>query len=450
MRHIAIVVPVLLFAMLLTAGSTPAASFLAGGATAPTGSVIFVHPDGAGVAHWTAARLFHAGPDGLLEWDRIPHMAVYRGHMKDALAATSHGGATTHAFGVKVCADSFGMDHDKPLRALSGHAGSIMSEALARGLAAGIVNSGNLDEPGTACFLTHVPNRKQGAEIVRQIVESGAHVILGGGEKWMLPAGTNGLYGVGARADGLDLFARARARGYTVVRTRDELLALPSDTTRVLGVFAYEHTFNDQSEEKQRAAGLPHYAPAAPTVAEMASAALAVLARAGKPFLLVVEEEGTDNFANYNNAAGELEALRRGDAALGVARAFVAAHPATLLLTAADSDASGMQVISPCPHAGAFCPPDKALPPTTLNGAPLDGRDGTGTPPFLSAPDERGARWPFGVAWTGLEDGTGGILLRAEGLNADRVRGCADNTDVYRLMYLTLFGRAPGVPASDK
>ncbi len=41
---------------------------------------------------------------------QLPHMAVYTGHMKDRLTSTSHGGATTHAYGVKVLADSYGMD----------------------------------------------------------------------------------------------------------------------------------------------------------------------------------------------------------------------------------------------------------------------------------------------------------------------------------------------------
>jgi hypothetical protein len=71
-----------------------------------TGSVIFLHPDGAGVAHWSAARLAMVGPDGMTNWDRLPFMAVYRGHMKTSAAATSHGGATSHAFGVKVHEDS--------------------------------------------------------------------------------------------------------------------------------------------------------------------------------------------------------------------------------------------------------------------------------------------------------------------------------------------------------
>ena len=33
------------------------------------GNVIFFHPDGAGVNHWTALRMSEVGPDGRLNWD---------------------------------------------------------------------------------------------------------------------------------------------------------------------------------------------------------------------------------------------------------------------------------------------------------------------------------------------------------------------------------------------
>jgi alkaline phosphatase len=109
------------------------------------GSVIFIHPDGAGISHWQAARFFWAGPDADLNWDRIPAVAVYRGHMADALSATSNGGATTHAYGVKVGSNAFGTDGKNQGRpvAASGQRASIMQEAIAAGLRTGLVNSGS-------------------------------------------------------------------------------------------------------------------------------------------------------------------------------------------------------------------------------------------------------------------------------------------------------------------
>jgi alkaline phosphatase len=171
----------------------------------------------------------------------------------------------------------------------------------------------------------------------------------------------------------------------------------------------------------------------------MTQAALAILGRHDQRFLLVVEEEATDNFANANNAPGTLEALRRADAALAVASKHVQSNPRTLLITAADSDAGGLEI-----HGIPSALADRPLPDKTFYGAPLDGRDGLGSKPFIAAPDQFGQRLPFGIAWAGFRDSQGGILARAEGVNAEALRsGNCDNTDIYRLIYLTLFGRMP-------
>ena len=102
----------------------------------PTGNVIFFHPDGTGINHWAAHRMYFQGLDGISNWDRLPNMAVYRGHMSNLINGTSHAGATTHAFGYKVDAfGSFGRDgdgnigRDRHIRSLSGFSGSVMREA---------------------------------------------------------------------------------------------------------------------------------------------------------------------------------------------------------------------------------------------------------------------------------------------------------------------------------
>lgn len=429
---------VVLFFLLL--GGVPDSITAQAGQDGPAlGSAIFVHPDGAGVSAWTATRAFKVGPDGMLNWDRLEQLGVYRGHMKNSMGATSHGGATSHAFGVKVVWDSYGMDGSEPLTSLSGKPFSILTEAREAGLATALVNSGHIAEPGTGVFAASAPNRQLTDTISLQVIESGTDIIFSGGEELLLPRGVMGRHGFeGAREDGLNLIERARELGYEVIYTREDLLNLPSDTPRVLGVFAPYHTFLDETEEYLKEQELPLYEAGAPTVAEMTEVALRLLEARGERFLLVVEEEGSDNFANSNNAMGTLTALSRADDALGVALEFVARNPETLLITAADSDAGGMQVL-PIRDAS----PDVAfrvLPPHTRNGAPLDGMEGTGSRPFMSMPDRAGERWPFGIAWASLDDDLGGILARAHGLNAGLLPTSVDNTDIYRMMYATLFG----------
>ncbi len=429
--------------LLAAALSLAAVSAEAAGAKTGQGSVIFMHIDGAGMAHWQAARYLQAGPDGEINWDRLPHLAVYRGHIEDTLTPSSNAAATVHAYGVKVPHAAFGTDSSgKPPLAPSGQRLSLMQEARARGIAVGVVNSGSAIEPGTACHLTSVHAREDEAEIVSQQLASGADVILAGGEEWYLPDGVSGRHGKGRRQDGRNLLEEAIASGYRVVFTREELAALPDDAGRVLGVFAHQDTFNDEPEEKLAAHGLPPYAVDAPSLAEMTRAALRFLG--GRRFFLVVEEEGVDNFGNCNNAPGTMEALRRGDEALGAALEFIESHPETLLVTFGDSEAGNMDVIG---LRGAKDEARMLAEGRDENGAPLAGaRNEAGggvAEPFVSRPNRAGRSHRFVVSWGTRLDSNGGILVRAAGLDAGRVAGTMDNTGLYPLFRETLFGDKP-------
>ena len=127
------------------------------------GNVIFIHPDGASSATWAAVRALQVGPDGDLNWDRLPAIAVYRGHMADSLVATSNGGATTHATGRKVASDAFGRsaggEAGRDLVDDAGRALSVGHQALRAGLPVGLVQTGIAPEPGSACFLVEAPSR---------------------------------------------------------------------------------------------------------------------------------------------------------------------------------------------------------------------------------------------------------------------------------------------------
>lgn len=477
------------------------------------GNVIFIHPDGTGVNHWNAARMYWKGPDGLLAWDGLPEMAVYRGHLADRLTATSNGGATAHAFGFKVQgSDSYGKDSGRAILALSGFPGSIMRQAASKGHPVGVVNDGDAAEPGTGAFLAEVDSRDDANEIARQILEGrpGRNdpdpvVVLGGGERFFLPEGTprceteltpkcaahfDPIDRKGpARKDGRNLIQEAIADQWVVIRTRDEFAALsdklqsdPRYAPKVLGLFAADDLFNDEPEEalfevgmvdESRAAsdrrtrliiwgakaGSPGFNP--PTAAEMTALALTVLDRhsrqAEHSFLLVTEIESPDNLGNQNNAIGTLRAVNRADAVIGTARRFQEQSPRTLVVTVADSDAGGLQIESPpsVDEAGKVTGND--VNPTGTDSAnvtsPRDGVEGRRARPLLSAPDAHGEMLPFAIAWTGKSDVAGAILSRAQGLNAHHLRqsffGHFDNTDVYRLMYLTLFG-VPLPPAEGQ
>jgi glycerophosphoryl diester phosphodiesterase len=467
-------------------------------ATKKTGNVIFIHPDGTSPSHYMALRNIDKGPDGRLNWDRMSHAGVYLGHMEDQLTGTSNAGAVTHANGVKVFGESFGLNEDQSrITPASGKTGyTILEEAIAAGKATALIQSGHLAEPGTAAFVAETTNRfgdnirarDKYAEIIEQVIRSGTNVIMGGGELYMLPVGTTGFH-VTAQIDAsetrperrpkINLIELAKSLGYTVVYTEEQLNQVvnsPNPPEKLLGVFAAINTYYDQTEEEL---GLntpdpsPLYVSTAPTVAEMLDAALKIISKDPDGFFAVVEEEGTDNFGNNNNAAGTIEAVRRADAAIGVAMNYVDNQdPNTLVITAADSDAGGLQVFQYTPYSRPsgnitsepeLADSEPSVPfinvnPTTSNTTRnfLDGEKGSTASleypwiPFSAQDSIDGPMGNFGIAWVGTPDFPGSIVSKAYGMNSDKLPSTLDNTEIYALMYKTLFGVAPELAAAQR
>ena len=401
------------------------------------GNVIFIHPDGTGLADWNALRLIKAGPDGEINWDKMSGIGLYQGHIRNRLTSSSNAGATIHAYGIKVDLSDFGMIDNKIPISLSGKRMSIMQEAVEKKIFTGLINSGSIEEPGTAVFVSSNIKRSDYSEIAKDVIQSGVDLIFSGGEDFLLPEGTRGRFSSnGKRKDGLNLIEWAAKEGYKIIYTKEGLAKTSPDERKILGVFASRSTFNDKTEEVLDSLGLPNWSETAPSVAEMTDFALQFLSRKGQ-FFLVVEEEGTDNFGNKNNANGKLNALNRADDAIGTVIDFINKNSSTTLLTAADSEAGGLEVSGyEIPNLDANTP----LPERDNNGAPIDGIGGTGTLPFISKPDKSGKTFPFGIVWSAYGDLTGSVIARAHGLNADKMHGKIDNTDIYRIMYLTLFG----------
>ncbi|MCH2245328.1 MAG: alkaline phosphatase, partial [Crocosphaera sp.] len=422
-------------------------------------SVIFIHPDGTTPSHFAAGRFVSVGPDGRLNWDEMTNAGVYLGHMDDSIVGTSNGGAVVHAYGIKSHRGSYGLDEEgNPYTSLSGQEDTtIMEEAIAAGKATAVINSGFIAEPGTGVFLADVESRRDVEEITLQIVESGVNVIMGGGEIHYLPEGVTGEFGEeGIREDGRNLIEEAQANGYTVVYTLEDLANLPADTERVLGIFAAEDTYNDTTEANLVDQGfvnpdgsLIYYGQPGnenpPTTGQMLEATLGldIFSNPENGMFVVLEEEATDNFGNNNNAGGTIEAVLRADAAIGVAQDYIDnINSDTLLITAADSDGGGLEVDD---TSGDTVGTTRVQPPFDTE-VPRDGTNGNDAAPFVSAPDENGDSFEFGVIWSGGPDVAGSIVSKTYGLNSEKLPATIDNTGIYRLMYDTLFDVALDAP----
>jgi alkaline phosphatase len=449
-RHSLLTLAVTLLAgapLAIAASSTsaaPAAPAAIGAPAAATavpaaGSAVFLHPDGMGANTWGVARLVAAGPDGRLAWDQLPAVAVYVGPMSDRVNASSNGGATSHAWGVRAASDSFGrIDGRRIARARSGADVPLMIEARRAGKSIGVVNTASVTDAGTGAHLADAASRKHHEEIAAQMLEASPDVMLGGGEQWFLPAGVPGMHGPGVRRDGRNLLDEARARGYAIVRTRDELRRLPADATRVIGLFAADDTFEELDAAELAASGRESvFLTGVPRYDEMVAVALRVLAVNPRGFLLVAEEEATDNLAGRNNVAAVVDAALGADRAIADALALAAQRPALTVVVASDSDCGGLQARGSDVVAG------RRVAPTAENGAPQHGVAGPDSVPFVAAPDRAGRRLPFIVSWAADGDVAGGLVVRGSGPGARLLHGTVDSTDVYSALYLGLFGREP-------
>ena len=223
---------------------------------------------------------------------------------------------------------------------------TILEWAEERGLATGLVANMRLTHATPAAFKVHAKSRYvPEAELADQLFsEPEVEVLLGGGGRAMIPAGTNlgesvpglpaGTDGPSNRDDDRNLIAEARERGYTVVGDRAGLAAARG-TERLAGIFAASHLpyVLDRSWD-----GLDDTVP---TLAELTDAAIASLEGNEAGFFLVVEG-GLIDYAGHDNDAGAMLAeILDYDEAIGAAFDFARNRDDTLVLVTADHGTGG-------------------------------------------------------------------------------------------------------------
>jgi alkaline phosphatase len=368
--------------------SIPAEAPAAGAREEVARNVIFVLASGLGQPQREFLRLALAGPTGQLAMDRLAVAgSVDVTPAWDDQTTDSAASATAFATGVRteVGAVGTGID-DEPLT-------TVLEVARDAGRATGLVTTGRVTDDGPAAFAAHIapgPDRLGESAIAQQYLEdTRVDVILGGGEDYWYPPDVTGPHGTrdskGTRGD---LTARATGMGYTYVSEAADLDPAPGE--KVLGLFADEEVFGQPGEITTG------YAPTAP-LPDMTRAALTALDGRAAGFFLVVQEDGIDEMARRNDAAGVLEAGRALERTVEVALEFQADNPGTLIVVAGDHETGGMDVdvTDPgAPAAGVDGPiamedsdqelwvdwatdgPTRAYTPITAGGPGADGFEG--------------------------------------------------------------------------
>jgi alkaline phosphatase len=375
-------------------------------------NVIFINGDGMSAAHREAARLAQVGFDGELAMDSLPVAGLQTTDPRDPKAMTtdSAAAATAWATGQKTYNGAISVDvKGNPLSTLG-------AEAKQAGKATGLVTTAQVTDATPAAFFANTPNRDEQSEIARQYLEvTKPDVILGGGEDRWYPTGTAGAYpdnppddpGEASSAPA-NLVQRAQQLGYDYVTDAAGLRGARGN--RLLGLFANEEMFQQRAE----GAG-DEYDPVVP-LADMTRKALDVLDRDRDGFFLVVEEEAVDEMSHNNNATRMLQAMQSLDAAVQVARDYVAKHPNTLLVVTGDHDCGGITIedVSGSDESGTA--------PSTEDG------------PFTVA----GTTTQFTIDWT--TSGHTGVptVVTAQGPNSDQLVGYYPNTHIHEVLRQTL------------
>jgi alkaline phosphatase len=246
-------------------------------------NVIFMVPDGMGLADVTAARIFKNGIDGAsLHFETLDHIGYQRTYSANSTITDSAPAASAWACGEKfnngeICFHGNGRPHLP----------SILELAKRTGRGTGLVATSTITHATPAAFGAHVVNRNCETEIARQYIEvTRPDVLLGGGGAKFNPAKPDACGATG------DYVSKAEQSGYTVVQTRQEMKeSAAAGAWKILGLFTPE----GMTPEVLRTSGTTE-----PRLPEMTVAALDILERSRKGFFLMVEGSQVD-WANHAN-----------------------------------------------------------------------------------------------------------------------------------------------------
>lgn len=171
--------------------------------------VLFVG-DGMGQSTVTATRIDKVGEEGLLTWEKFPHMGMLKTYCFDKQVPDSTSTATALFGGVKVNYETGGVDSGVPLGNCqaslnaSHHVDSILKWAQDEGMSTGFVTTTRVMHATPAALFSHTADRrwecdstipederaKGCKDIARQLVENvpgkNLNVIMGGGRQCLV------------------------------------------------------------------------------------------------------------------------------------------------------------------------------------------------------------------------------------------------------------------------
>ncbi|CAN5904987.1 alkaline phosphatase [soil metagenome] len=315
-------------------------------------NVIFFLGDGMGMTTMTAARIYAVGEDGELTMDTLPETAFVKTFSNDAQVTDSAPSMSAYMTGVKMNNEVLSMSNDTlaidPVADANGNncgtkngtpATTLLELAKAKGLSAGVVTTTRVTHATPAATYSHICHRDLENDIAAAAVpggvgynsalgSTGLDVLLGGGKQFFTP-----LKDGGKRSDGRDLVAEMKAKNYAYASNSTEFNAIDgTKTDRLFGLFTSSHMSYDLDRDPAKE----------PSLAEMTTKAMDVLAKNTKGYFLMVEGGRIDHALHETTAKKALQDTLAFDnaikAALAKAKISDPDLKNTLIVVTADHD----------------------------------------------------------------------------------------------------------------
>jgi alkaline phosphatase len=196
----------------------------------------------------------------------------------------------------------------------------ILQKFKLAGKKVGCVTTVPITHATPAGFCVNQASRGDQSEIAEQYLDLGFDVMMGGGNKY---------FAADKRKDQKDMYAAFASKGWSVVKTRDEMLA--ANAKQILGVFGEDAL--PYSIDRENDADLKKNTP---TLAEMAQKAIDHMKSHPKGFVMQIEGGKVDWGAHANDIAALLYDQIAFDEAIKVAIDFAEKDKQTLVIITTD------------------------------------------------------------------------------------------------------------------
>ena len=272
-------------------------------------NIIFMIGDGMGLEQISAAWVCNGGK---LNLDNFTNVGIQRTYSANKLVTDSAAAGTALATGHKTDNGMISMTPDTVV------VKSLAEEAMEKGKRAGAAVTCRVNDATPAVFFSHTATRKNQEDIVEQMANSGVYFLSGGGTKFWRD-----------REDGKDITEVVKAKGYSYVETKEDLMAIQNGPVVAL---------MDSSELKP-SLDRGDILPASVTKA------LELLDNR-KGFFLMVEGSMIDDGGHDNKAGHTMEEIFDFDKTVGLVLEWAAKDGETLVIVTGDHATGGMTLLS--------------------------------------------------------------------------------------------------------